>query len=214
MAGQHAADTPTLPIELRMSGWMHVRTHHPHLGVSVVAVAGDIDRHTRPLLAQALLPGLAQAERIIVDLHEVDFLGLAGVDLLLLADRLATHHGAQLWLAASPPALRRVLHVAGVLPRLRLAPTVAAALPTPRRATRPRPSRSLAPTARGVGSPTTTTTEGIAMTAPDPDELPVDPNAEDADNLPDDIDDVADADPADVADQRRSAPPREHGDRG
>lgn len=51
------------------------------------------------------------------------------------------------------------------------------------------------------------------MTVPEPDDLPVDPLAED-DNLPDDVDDVVDADPADVADQRRVAPPREHGDRG
>ncbi len=52
------------------------------------------------------------------------------------------------------------------------------------------------------------------MTVPDPEELPVDPDAEAADSLPGQVDDVADADPGDVADQRRSVPPREYGDRG
>ena len=50
------------------------------------------------------------------------------------------------------------------------------------------------------------------MTVPDPDDQPVDPAAtEDVDDF---VSDVADADPADVADQRRAVPGRDEGDRG
>jgi anti-sigma B factor antagonist len=81
----------------------------------VCVVAGEIDLCTAPVLRRAL----AEAERpaveaIVVDLSEVEFLGAAGLSVLVAAARRAEARRRPFARVVRARALRRVLEVTGV----------------------------------------------------------------------------------------------------
>lgn len=57
--------------------------------------------------------------RIVLDLRELEFLGSAGLQLLVVEDRLARRDGHEFTLIAGPPAVQRVIEVCGLLDHLR-----------------------------------------------------------------------------------------------
>lgn len=109
-------------IELTVSG--------PRPGVCLVAVAGELDMATVPLLRGALRDRTAGRPAVlVVDLGAVTFLGAAGITLLVEA---AHHeHGihGRLHVVAPPGGVvRRALRLTGADTALRVHPDVDAAL--------------------------------------------------------------------------------------
>ena len=102
------------------------------LDAVVVQVAGDVDEHTAPDLAWLLLPCLASAPATVVaDFGETDFLGVAGLELLLHARSRARFQDTQLWLAAPSPAVQRALEVSGIKRLFQTTPMISAVLARP-----------------------------------------------------------------------------------
>ncbi|MGH3857363.1 MAG: STAS domain-containing protein [Pseudonocardiaceae bacterium] len=78
--------------------WMSVQDQTPEL--RVVAVSGDLDMLTAPLLDECLREQLNDAiPRLVVDLEGVEFLGACGLRCLLQARELAETTGVALHLA-------------------------------------------------------------------------------------------------------------------
>jgi anti-sigma B factor antagonist len=84
-------------------------------GHAVVAATGELDLYTAPRL-QAALAGLLrdQADRVVVDLSEVEFCDSTGMNVLLAAMKRVKEHGGTFELAAPRPAVRRILQVTGL----------------------------------------------------------------------------------------------------
>lgn len=87
-----------------------------------VAPVGELDVATADELAMKLSE-LREVgfERIVIDLRELEFLGSAGLRLLVMEDDLARRGGHELTLIAGPPAVQRVIEVCGLIEHLRFA---------------------------------------------------------------------------------------------
>jgi anti-sigma B factor antagonist len=81
---------------------------------AVVAVDGDIDRDTAPVVEQALLRAIDDSRLACLDVHEVGFFGAAGVHMLVTAMRHAATLGHTLRLEGVHGITERVLAVAGL----------------------------------------------------------------------------------------------------
>ncbi|MEO7194462.1 MAG: STAS domain-containing protein [Pseudonocardiaceae bacterium] len=105
--------------------WLSVRHRDP--GVLVVAVSGDLDMLTAPLLDECLREQLSGAvPHLVVDLEGVKFLGACGLRCLLQARELAETTGVVLHLAGLVNrAAERPLAVCSLLPLFRCYPTLA-----------------------------------------------------------------------------------------
>ncbi|ONH27504.1 STAS domain-containing protein [Pseudofrankia asymbiotica] len=92
---------------------MWLAVHAGKVGpVGVVHVRGELDLATRPRLEQGLDALLdSGCARIVVDLGEVEFADLSGLDLLARAQRRARAEGGWLRVAAPPWGVRRILAV-------------------------------------------------------------------------------------------------------
>lgn len=87
--------------------------------VRVVPV-GELDVATADELATKLRE-LREVgfHRIVLDLRELEFLGSAGLQLLVMESGLARRDGHEFTLIAGPPAVQRVIEVCGLLDHLR-----------------------------------------------------------------------------------------------
>jgi anti-anti-sigma factor len=101
---------------------LRLRTAWPAPHAVLVTARGDLDSVTAPHLATLLSDRLrASPERLVADLSEVDFLGVAGVRVLLHAALQAGPGGTELLVVTgSNPVVRRALHVTGADRRLAL----------------------------------------------------------------------------------------------
>jgi anti-sigma B factor antagonist len=90
-----------------------LRTTWPAPHAVVITVRGALDSATAGALAALISDRLwAAPERLTVDLSEVDFLGVAGVRVLLHAALQAGPSGTELQVVAGPnPMVRRALQV-------------------------------------------------------------------------------------------------------
>lgn len=85
---------------------------------SVVAIAGELDMATAPLLDRVLRRLCSPAERELeIDVAELTFCDCSGLSVLLHAAR---RRGRSLTLSHSSPALRRLIGLADVARALRL----------------------------------------------------------------------------------------------
>ncbi|GAA2816482.1 STAS domain-containing protein [Crossiella cryophila] len=99
-------------------------------GALVLSVRGEIDLYTSPLLRELLLAQLPRAARLVViNLTEVDFLGAAGLTVLLTVRTRAQAAGTHLRVVTGAPLVRWVLSAAGLLTVLDVRPDLAHALP-------------------------------------------------------------------------------------
>ena len=101
---------------------LRLRTSWPAPHAVLVTARGDLDSATAGELATLLADRLwATPESLVVDLSEVDFLGVAGVRVLLHAALQAEQNGTRLLVVTGPnPTLRRALRVTEADRRLRL----------------------------------------------------------------------------------------------
>lgn len=101
-------------------------------GTLVVAVDGDVDLCTAPMLHDVLEASLSRTpRRIVVDLSLVRFLNAAGLAVLLDAQRRATP-GTDVRLVATTRATWRPLRLTRVDERLVVHTSLAAAIAAPR----------------------------------------------------------------------------------
>ncbi|WP_330278154.1 STAS domain-containing protein [Lentzea sp. NBC_00516] len=99
-------------------------------GVPVVAVTGEVDIATAPLLRAELTVQLAQSPVVlVVDLREVTFFDSSGISALLTAHRQA----ADLRVVADRTPVLRTLRFSGMESVFRVHPTLAEALSGPAR---------------------------------------------------------------------------------
>lgn len=104
-----------------------LRMSYPVPEVAVMSVAGEVDLATMPRLSRLLWPRLKTTLAVLViDLREVTFLGVAGVELLVAAHAHAGHRGIPLCVVTGARALDRVLEIGN--PELPRFETVAAAV--------------------------------------------------------------------------------------
>lgn len=101
-------------------------------GVVVVAVSGEIDMATRDVVSQALHAHLdATPLGMVIDLSEVEFLGSAGLAVLIEVNERARQCHTRLGIVMSGnPAVTGVLQIAGLAGLLPAYPTIADAVTT------------------------------------------------------------------------------------
>lgn len=97
-------------------------------GAVVTEVHGEVDLLTAPLLAAALVEQAdGRAPVVVADLSEVDFFGVAGLEVLSQAQRSAEQAGVSLRLVASPQ-VRRLLNLLALDRPLRVHDSLAEAV--------------------------------------------------------------------------------------
>ena len=107
MAVSDASYTPP-PLTMRV-------TDHPG-AVSVVAVAGEIDRDSAPRLQQSVAGVLARGgvHCLVVDLSQVDFGAAAGVRVLLSCHAHAQQLGVRMQIRGARGQVRQVLDICAI----------------------------------------------------------------------------------------------------
>jgi anti-anti-sigma factor len=86
----------------------------PAAAVLVVAPAGEVDPATAPLLRAALLDAVDGYPQVCCDLTGVNFLGAAGVTVLVAALERAAGAGSRLRIRGAQGITERVLRITGV----------------------------------------------------------------------------------------------------
>lgn len=89
-------------------------------GVGTVTVAGAVDLLTAPQMANAIDGAQRSGAVVLVDLRRVDFLGSAGLSVLVDAARRAEESGGRLAVVATGHAVVHALQVTGLDSVLRL----------------------------------------------------------------------------------------------
>ena len=80
----------------------------------VVAVAGEVDVHTAPLLATALEQAVAKGGSVVVDCSAVPFMDSTGLSVFVAARNQAEALGSSLGVVVSEPAVRKVFAITGL----------------------------------------------------------------------------------------------------
>ncbi len=107
-----------------------VGVHHLSVEICVIAVDGELDLLTAPLLDSVLRVQLAlRPPHLIVDLHQLCFLGCAGLRSLFHARELGIAGGSALHLSGlSNRTVSRALDIGNLSPLFDTHPTLAHAL--------------------------------------------------------------------------------------
>lgn len=102
--GEHDTGTPaTLTLNVR----------RPHVDTVAISASGQIDENSAAHFAETVAAWLvAPLRTVVLDLSEVDFLAVTGLERLDRAQRSAAEHGITLRLLATHPEVLRALHVA------------------------------------------------------------------------------------------------------
>jgi anti-sigma B factor antagonist len=88
----------------------------------VIGVTGELDLASSPALEQELERGAAaQAELVIVDLRNLEFMDSTGLSVLVRAHQRATENGQRFGVVKGPQQVQRLLSLTGVADRLNLA---------------------------------------------------------------------------------------------
>jgi anti-sigma B factor antagonist len=84
--------------------------------VAIVAVRGELDLATAPLLERTLakLVDDQSCHSIVIDLRDLDFMGSAGLAVLLDAQDHARRRGGEIVLARPSSAVVKTIHIAGL----------------------------------------------------------------------------------------------------
>ena len=88
----------------------------------VIGVTGELDLASSPALEHELERGAAsQAEVVIVDLRDLEFMDSTGLSVLVRAHQRATENGQRFGIVKGPQQVQRLLSLTGVADRLTLA---------------------------------------------------------------------------------------------
>ncbi len=112
-----------------MSDILDLTVHHPGEGTAVVAVTGDLDLHTAPILqARALSVVGEEVPHLVLDLTHVDYVDSTGLSTLITLLYATQEVGGWLRLAEIPGRLMRMVTLTGISQLLPVYDTVADAL--------------------------------------------------------------------------------------
>ena len=96
---------------------------------AVIAVAGEVDTTSAPFLETAVAECLSRKPAaVIIDLAETEFIGSAGISVLMSACTQAGDSGVGFGVAADSPATSRILNLLCLGDALNLHPDVATTL--------------------------------------------------------------------------------------
>ncbi len=84
-------------------------------GFSVVALAGEVDGRTAPVVQDKVVPVLGPDSKVLLDLSAVTFLSSAGLRLLLVLYRQAAAAKGKLALVAVPEEVQDTMSATGFL---------------------------------------------------------------------------------------------------
>ncbi|MHA6801492.1 STAS domain-containing protein [Bounagaea algeriensis] len=111
--------------EPAVAGTWKLRVTYPTPRLAIVHVAGDLDAATTPSLAASLWPRLhSTLAGFVIDLREVAFLGVAGLELLAAVHSYTDHRGMDLGIVNSTRVVDRALAVGGLERTLPCYPTL------------------------------------------------------------------------------------------
>lgn len=124
---------PQLPAQRRgpppTEDLLAVTAHSVPPGAVALAVRGEIDMHTSPLLRDQLFAHLCRpATLVVIDLSEVEFFGAAGLTVLIAVSEAARTAGIGLCLVVRGRVVPRVLAATGLTGAFDLHPDAAHAL--------------------------------------------------------------------------------------
>jgi anti-anti-sigma factor len=94
----------------------------------VVSVGGEIDTLTAPELDAFVTAQLAAVPLVVLNLDRVQFLGSAGLSVLVKTNEFATRQGRRLRLVCQSATVNRALDVTGLRAQFSIADSVSAAL--------------------------------------------------------------------------------------
>jgi anti-sigma B factor antagonist len=80
----------------------------------VVALAGEVDLATVPVVEDELRRAEASQDLIILDLRDVSFMDSTGIRMLVAADRRNRARGAALVIVQGSPQVRRLFELSGL----------------------------------------------------------------------------------------------------
>ena len=81
-------------------------------GATIVALSGDVDLQTSPIVRQGLLECLESHDKVLVDMSQVNYIDSSGVASLVEAFQVSRKKGSFFALAHVSPAAMRVLNLA------------------------------------------------------------------------------------------------------
>jgi anti-anti-sigma factor len=88
----------------------------------VIGVSGELDLASSPALERELERGAASnAELVVVDLRNLEFMDSTGLSVLVRAHQRATESGRRFGVVRGPQQVQRLLSLTGVAERLKLA---------------------------------------------------------------------------------------------
>jgi anti-anti-sigma factor len=90
--------------------------------VMVVRVQGEVDAATAPRMGETINRLLAKRQRVVLDLHHVDFMDLHGLAVMMRATRRARSDGGSFAIARPAPCVRRLVELVHAEGDLRILP--------------------------------------------------------------------------------------------
>jgi anti-anti-sigma factor len=97
---------------------VEVRNEGP---ATLIAVSGELDLASSPALQEELDRAAASdAQLLIIDLRELDFMDSTGLSVLVRAHQQVEEQGRELAMVKGPQQVQRLLSLTGVADRLRL----------------------------------------------------------------------------------------------
>lgn len=81
---------------------------------TVVAVHGELDVHTAPLLSSALEGALAPGGALVVDCSGVPFMDSTGLSVFVAARNQSVSLGSRMGIVVTEPAVRKVFAITGL----------------------------------------------------------------------------------------------------
>jgi anti-sigma B factor antagonist len=110
------SDVPTEGTEAPFDDVITLSTNTGADGVVTVTVVGEVDTFTAPVLRSSLDAQLEQQPReLVIDLSGVQFLGSAGLAVLVETQKSARSRDVELRLVATTRAVTRPLEVTGLI---------------------------------------------------------------------------------------------------
>ncbi len=98
-------------------------------GATVLALSGELDLASSPALEDELERAFeSDAELLMIDLRQLEFMDSTGLSILVRAHQQATKSSRRLCLVKGPPQVQRLLTLTGVAERLSVVDTPADAL--------------------------------------------------------------------------------------
>ncbi|MFI6857935.1 STAS domain-containing protein [Streptomyces sp. NPDC050416] len=98
-----------------MTHTLHLTVQHPHSGIAIATIVGDVDVHTASTLRSGALEIIQQGHpRLALDLTQVGFCDSAGLSAIIGIWHAAQEAGGSLSLVAVPDRLMRMLSMTGV----------------------------------------------------------------------------------------------------